>query len=128
MTFIPKGADTKTGKRGRDFYTRIRDVTDRILEKRNQVETKIAQDYLDEMMLLDEDSEYEVMPQPPRRILSPRRVSRLDLSWKEAGSTFPRSSSRVGYEFQAVDLPLAGSFDSSQDGTLANPQSAQKIL
>ena len=127
MTFIPKGADPKTGKRGRDFYTRIRDVTDRILEKRNEVETKIANDFLDEMMP-DEDSEYEVMPQPPRRVLSPRHTTRLDLSWKEAGSTFPRSCSRVGSEFQAVDLPLAGTFENSQEGTLANAERPQEIL
>ena len=120
MTFIPKGEDTKTGKRGRDFYTRIRDVTDRIVEKRNEVETKIANDYLDEMMLLDEDSEYEVMPQPPRRVLSPRCTTRLDLSWKEAGSTFPQSCSRVGSKFQAVGLPLAGTFENYVPGRILN--------
>jgi hypothetical protein len=128
MTFIPNIVDVKYAKKGRDFYIRIRDVIDRVLEKRNEVETKIANAYLDEIMLLDEDSEYEAAVQPPKRILSPRHATRLDLSWKEGGSTFPRSCSRVGSEYQAVDLPLAGSFKDSLYGTLAGPGRPREIL
>jgi hypothetical protein len=128
MTFIPKGVDVRYAKKSRDFYIRIRDVTDRLLEKRNEVETKIANDYLDQIMLLDEDREYEAAAQPAKRILSPRHATRLDLSWKEGGSIFPRSCSRVGSEYQAVDLPSAGTFEDSPYGTLAGPGRPRIIL
>jgi hypothetical protein len=128
MIFIPKGVDVRYGKKGRDYYIRIRDVMDRVLEKRNEVESKIANAYLDQTMLLDEDSEYEAAVHPPKRILTRRHATRLDLSWKQGNSIFPRSCSRVGSEYQAVDLPLAGTFKDSPYGTLAGPGLPQETL
>ena len=115
--FIPKGVDMESGKKGRDYYNRIRDVIDRILEKRNEDEKRVAAAYLEEMMVLDDEEEdYEVVPRStrrrnlPRRMPSERRAGRVDLSWKEGGSTFPKACSRVGSEYQAVNLPPAGTF------------------
>lgn len=132
MYFIPDGADTFAGRKGRDYYNRMRDVIDRVLEKRNETETEIANDYLDEFMAGDDDeSGYESSAmhtmqwsQPTRR--QPRRQmqspARLDLSWKDGGSAFPRTSSRVGSEYQAVDLPLPGTFVMPKERTSHSPE------
>ena len=34
----------------------------------------------------------------------------VDLSWKEGGSSYPKSSSRVGHLYQAAHLPRAGEY------------------
>lgn len=49
--------------------------------------------------------------------LPPRHATRLDLSWKEGGSSFPRTTSRVGDEFQAIDLPSSETFAAEQAKT-----------
>ena len=106
----------KTGKRGRDYYNRIKDVLDRILEKSNENEAQIANAYLDEIAVLEDEAGYEAPPPPPttRRLRAPRHATRLDLSWKEGGSAFPRTSSRIGCEYQAVDLPSSDTFEKEQ--------------
>ena len=35
----------------------------------------------------------------------------MDLSWKDGGSTYPKSSSRVGSKYQATNIPSAGSVE-----------------
>ena len=34
----------------------------------------------------------------------------IDLSWKDGGSLYPKRSSQVGDEFQATNIPPAGSY------------------
>jgi hypothetical protein len=39
----------------------------------------------------------------------------IDLTWKDGGSSYPKRSSRVGEEYQATELPEAGSFEKDND-------------
>jgi len=120
--FLPsKDTKIKYGRRGKDFYIRIRDVIDRVLQRRNDVEAEIADAYLDEIALLDNGDGYKAPPVPApttRRLRAPRHASRIDFSWKEGGSAFPRTRSRVGAEYQAIDLPSSDTFEKEQARSL----------
>ncbi len=130
MFFLPtKDANIKNGRRGKDYYTRIRDVIDRVLQRRNDAETKIADAYQDEMNahasdeFVGETNATSESSPPARRLRPVRNATRIDLSWKEGGSAFPRTSSRVGEEYQAVDLPSSDTFEKEQqarDGTVSD--------
>jgi hypothetical protein len=39
----------------------------------------------------------------------------LDTSWKDSGEIFPKSSSRVGNEYQVDILPQSGTYDMQSD-------------
>jgi hypothetical protein len=45
MNFIPFGVSQETGTKGTDYYDKIKDVLDRIQERRNDTEGKIADTY-----------------------------------------------------------------------------------
>jgi hypothetical protein len=45
VNFIPYGESQETGKKGTDYYDKIKDVLDRIQERRNDEEAKIADAY-----------------------------------------------------------------------------------
>lgn len=125
MFFLPtKDAKIEYGRKGKDYYTRIRDVIDRVLQRRNDVETGIADAYQEEMTALESDAGVKVPPSPPtpptRRLRPVRHATRIvDLSWKEGGSAFPRTSSRVGPEYQAVDIPSSDTFEKEQARVVA---------
>lgn len=116
--FLPtKDAKIQHGRKGKDYYTRIRDVIDRVLQRRNNKESEIADAYQEEMAALESDAGVKAAPSPPptRRLRPVRQAAtRIDLSWKEGGSAFPRTSSRVGPEYQAVDIPSYDTFEKEQ--------------
>ena len=132
MTFFPpkfNGTPTllltkERGRRGKDYYDRIKDVIDRILEGRNEEEKKIADLYTaefsdDEVTRLRSTRRSvpttSTTSTPEKRASSKRgRLSltgnTIDLSWKDGGSLYPKRSSQVGDEFQATNIPPAGSY------------------
>jgi hypothetical protein len=116
--FLPsKDVEIKYGRRGKDYYNRIKDVIERILQRRNEAETEIADAYQEEMDILQNDAGYEAPPTPERasrRVRPQRNATRIDLSWKEGGSAFPRATSRVGNEYQAVEIPSSDTFEKEQ--------------
>lgn len=110
-----------TSKKRHHYYDRVRAVIDRVLEKRNEAESGIACTYLSEMGVpegMETDKPVPKQRRARRAIRSTRKTSesrsdrlpRVDMSWKTAGRSFPRISSRVGLDYQAVDLPVAGSY------------------
>ena len=113
-----KDLDFQTSILGEDYYVRIKDVIDRINERRNSVEASAAD------LLRRAISKPVKLPAPsfeptfrrkrrkevaeessPKPISSP---TKLDFSWKEGGEIFPKKSSRVGDEYQATIIPQAG--------------------
>ena len=134
MTFFPPKLNgtpnllltKERGRRGKDYYDRIKDVIDRILEGRNEEEKKIADLYSaefsdDEVTRLKSSrrsvptSTTSTTSTPEKRASSKRgRLSltgnTIDLSWKDGGSLYPKRSSQVGDEFQATNIPPAGSY------------------
>jgi hypothetical protein len=108
--FVPKGVDIKLARKSRDYYDRIKTVIDRILERRNEAESKIADSYVSKVV----EDEVERDSQRPKRNAPSRSSTRIDLSWKEGGRNFPKLTSRVGAEYQATDLPPAGTYKCKQ--------------
>lgn len=115
MTFFPPNVTEATGRRGKEYYDRIRDVIDRVLSKSNEEESKIAFNFLAE---IGEDEKPDSLNSRPRRATArpgrpPSRPSLsggiVDLSWKDGGTTYPKRSSQVGDEYQATQIPAAGS-------------------
>jgi len=108
---------------GEDYYVRIKDVIDRINERRNTAESSAADLYRRAI------SKPAKMPSPnfeptfrrKRRKVAEQASSephisntssnsspiKLDLSWKYSGAIFPKKSSRVGGEYQATSIPVA---------------------
>lgn len=116
------------GEEGEDYYNSIKDVIDRINERRNSVESSAADLFRrahSRPVKTHSPSSSEPEPtfRPKRRkaegggtptllMKSPTKSPhKLDLSWKNAGEdVFPKKSSSLGDEFQATQIPEAGSF------------------
>lgn len=133
---------TKEGKRGKDYYDRVKDVIDRVLECRNDEEKKIADLFKAEYNVEDQiksklsegaegnqlssyssrrrrraatpaSTASSVSSSPEETIVTKRdrpalSGTAIDLSWKDGGSLFPKRTSQVGDEFQATEIPPAG--------------------
>ena len=109
---------------------------DRVLEKRNEEESKIADDLVGEIgdLVKPRPEDSAVSLSRPRRaaaIEGTRRRTRpsltggipgltggissgiVDLSWKDGGKSYPKHPSRVGEEYQATQIPAAGTWENS---------------
>lgn len=138
--------DKATGKRGQDYYDKIKMVIDRVLEKRNQEEATIAEKYLarKDTQKTPSVSNSEVSTSAntttssnkgkgrgrpkrntntlssPSRSTSPKpkHTTMLDLSWKDGGKNFPKRVSKVGANYQATEIPKAGTWkDPENEGS-----------
>lgn len=120
-------------RRGKDYYDRIKDVIDRVLECRNDEEKRIAELYTSEFGHDEVRGERlkstrraaltSTMSSPDTRNLSTRdrpslTGNTMDLSWKDGGSMYPKRSSQVGDEFQATDIPAAGTYSKGDHADL----------
>ena len=124
--FVPKDVNVESGDKGKDYYDRIRDVIDRIIQRRNLDEARVAELFLSDIEVLEELEELEIVPR--RTETRHRTVSGIkfpprsgypkpiDVSWKYTGSAYNRKSSRVGEEFNATLIPAAGTFKSVENG------------
>jgi hypothetical protein len=148
ITFFPRSSEIedvslstikKEGKRGKDYYDRIKDVIDRIIEGRNEEEKKISELFKAEYNISDHKkpmgrasiqeqisstgrrrraaaSSTASTSSTPEKAPTKKRyhpslsVTTIDLSWKDGGSLYPKRSSQVGDEFQATDIPAAGTY------------------
>ena len=128
MFVPPDTLDISRGKRGSDYYDRIKDVIDRVLEGRNEDEEQIASTFRLQQEKDAPQKELEQMnvSSRPRRTvtLSTRddtessslakststRTTRVDLSWKDGGTLYPKGSSRIGDEYQATNIPEVGTY------------------
>lgn len=92
-------------------YGRIEDVINRMLERRNNSESRLADVFLDAMKVANRPK--NLLPVSPRvRKGAAKRQSstKIDLSWKEGGRNFPQRSSKVGTQYQVKVIPSAGSY------------------
>ena len=159
IIFLPPNAKTKEGslaeirmrgKRGKDYYDRIKDVIARVLECRNEEEKKIA-DLFKAAYNIDDQKKPKLNGLDRNAVLSPSRPRRavvtsstasrssspeeekpiqrrgrpslsgtgvFDLSWKDGGSSYPKRTSQVGEEFQATDIPHAGTYTKGANSEL----------
>eukprot|EP01082_Thalassiosira_pseudonana_P013581 g12456.t1.1.5e17418b g12456 g12456.t1 contig6:1958093-1959605(+) len=108
----------KGGKRlPKAYYNRIRDVIERVLEKRNEAEAKAAEAFLSAVP--DYVAE-QFLPQPKQEkalVARPRRTRQrsADVDWKHERTHYPKATSRVGQEYQVDVLPDAGSYLAAVD-------------
>lgn len=119
MIFIPTNVDPEMGVKGVDYYCRIKDVVDRLNERRNDTESSIADSL---RRGISKPSKKPVLiPHLPTRRLRSRdtgdqnetqieKEDEIDVSWKNGGQNYPTKSSSVGSKFQVSSLPKAGSY------------------
>ena len=130
----PNKADTKCmawrGGKRLQYYKKIKDVLVHILEKKNEVETKAADAYIELFpdgadMLKDKDKSASSPPpsSPPQRSTgepsapfrtSPRHEA-VHFAWKDERTHYEKLTSRIGSEFQVDFLPAAGSYTDSSE-------------
>lgn len=97
-----------------NYFRKVRDVIERVLEKKNTAEAMAADAYLEIVpdasdMFTDKEEKSE--PSCPSR----QRHNNNHFSWKDERTHFEKSSSRVGPDFQVDVLPAAGSHTSRRD-------------
>ena len=98
--FVPKDVDIESSKKNRDYYTRVKALIQRVLEKRNPSEEAAADAYTSMLEDLEKEAGVPPPPQPKtslRRAQFSRRATRRtpaphldDVSWKD--SSFPKTS------------------------------------
>lgn len=123
MVFIPKGVDPEMGVKGVDYYCRIKDVVDRLNERRNDAESSIADSL--RRGISKPSNKPALIPHLPARRLRSRdsghqsgpqdhNENEIDDSWKNGGRHYPNKSSCVGPKHQVSCLPEAGSYKNEE--------------
>jgi hypothetical protein len=120
LFFLPPDIEmTPERKRDVDYYDRIKSVIERLEERRNKDEARLADTFRHRTR--DNDDHVRLMAQPkrvrgrPSLTASRPGQATVDVSWKEGGSLYPKRSSRVGEEYQVSFLPAAGTYKEEQD-------------
>ena len=110
VNFFPKGIFEEGTTKGRDYYDRIKDVLDRLREKRTVSEGSVIEDFDAEIYRREEE---ENKASRKRKGGSSdgegngsRKSAKLD-SWKE-GRKFTKKTSRVGPNYQPESIPEVG--------------------
>lgn len=99
----------------RSHFIKVRDLLERVFEKKNDAESKAADAYLKivpdafDMFTEKKDKTSETPPSPSRS----RQSICAHSAWKDERIHFEKASSRVGPEFQVDVLPAAGSYYTS---------------
>lgn len=105
-------------KRDVDFYDRIKSIVERVEERRNKDEAKLADLFREETR--DDDS-ITLLANPKRgrgrpSLGAPRPGQKVvDISWKQGGSLYPKRSSQVGEDYQVSIIPMAGAYEDEQE-------------
>eukprot|EP00536_Pseudo-nitzschia_multiseries_P006512 jgi/Psemu1/239446/estExt_Genewise1.C_1390071 len=117
MIFLPPGVETaRWGKRNIEFFDKIKLVLSRLEERVTIQEGKILDLYRKEIKAVGG----ETLPSRPKRGLARPRlgvsrqttpIEEVDTSWKEGRLLYPKSSSKVGSDYQVTSLPRAGTFE-----------------
>jgi len=127
------------GKRLRKpYFSKVRDVIERVLEKKSVAEAKAADAFVDEVpdaadIFIKKDRKGGKKDPSPSS--SPQGTNTLTL-WKDNWTHFEKASSRIGSAFQVDALPTAGSYISTTNGNqdgdplyerVWNPDEAEKL-
>jgi hypothetical protein len=110
--------DIEKGVEGVDYYSRVKDVIDRINERRNVAESTAADHYRRAIA----KPMHVYSPNFSPSFTRPRRSKNfdksqtpqdeeIDLSWKQGSKNFPRKISQVGENYQVPAIPKAGTDD-----------------
>jgi hypothetical protein len=110
--------DIEKGVEGVDYYSRIKDVIDRINERRNAAESTAADHYRRAIA----KPMHVYSPNFSPSFTRPRRSKKfdkeqmseneeIDLSWKQGSKNFPRKISQVGENYQVPAIPEVGTDD-----------------
>jgi hypothetical protein len=100
-----KDLDIATSEEGLDYYTRIKDVVERINLRSNDLEAMLADRYRRAIS----KPNFRTRLNPPRRSTLIPKSPKLDLSWKHGRKNYPKKSSMIGNDYQVLHLPAAGS-------------------
>ena len=105
------------GRRRLPYFGRVRDVIERVLEKKNEAEAQAADAFLnlvpDAMDTFAEQGDKKDKRKPAATIKNVKNKEVNNLSWKDDRTHYEKASSRVGPEFQVDELPVAGSYSTS---------------
>ena len=94
---------------------KVRDVIERVLNSSNEVERKAAEAYM--TAVPDALEQFTLKTKElaaPSQGGSPQK-EHDDMNWKHERKHYPKATSRVGDEYQATELPLAGSYLKSEE-------------
>jgi hypothetical protein len=100
-----KDLDIETSEEGVDYYTRIKDVIERINLRSNDLEATLADRYRRAIS----KPNYRTRLNPIRRSTLIPKSPKLDLSWKDGRKIYPKKTSMIGNDYQVSYLPAAGS-------------------
>ena len=113
----------ETGQAGVDYYDRIKDVLDRLKERRTEEESKISDTFRREMSRPIKPPSSPPAPTRRRRRnsnapakLSPDKPT-LDVQWKDGGKDYPKRSSNIGQKYQVSEIPKAGTYADAANET-----------
>ena len=110
MNFFPKGVTEEGTTKGRDYYDRIKDVLDRLREKRTTSEGSVIEDFDAEVYRREEEenkaSRTRKGGSSDGETSGSKKSAKLD-SWKE-GRKFTKKTSRVGPNYQPESIPDVG--------------------
>lgn len=128
-----KDIDWTTSRNGEEYYTSIKDVLERIDERRTTDEAIAADIYRSAISKPVEFSVSDVEPTLPQKrpkeaeeesnkpqepILPRDNPSKAEGSKRETGEIFPKKSSRIGEEYQATSMPPSNSSQTSDSDQL----------
>ena len=97
--------DIATSVEGVDYYTRIKDVIERINFRSSNLEATLADRYRRAIS----KPNFRTRLSPPRRSTLIPKSPKLDVSWKDGRKIYPKKSSMIGNDYQVSNLPAAGS-------------------
>lgn len=117
--FFPPDTEIKPGnKRVGDCYDKIKSIIERVEERRNKDEAKLADLFREETR---DDESIALLANPRRNrgrpSLGASRPSQkiVDISWKDGGSLYPKRSSQVGEDYQVSFIPPAGTYQDEKN-------------
>ena len=112
--FYPKGVAEGTGTKGRDYYDRLKDVLDRLRDKRNLSEGAVIEDFDAEVYRREEEENKASRKRKSSGAAdgengtgTGKKTAKLVDSWKE-GRKFTKKTSRVGPNYQPSSIPEIG--------------------
>ena len=116
-----KNFDVESSTEGVDFFATVADVIE-FLTKKEEPEEKEQRSIRRRTVTKLFDPTYSPSFRRQRRKKTPPvpvpKSPQVDLTWKEGRNHFPKKSSSIGEQFQATDIPEAGTFlDGKQDGS-----------
>ena len=101
-----KDLEIASSEEGVDYYTRIKDVLERINQRSNDLEATLADRYRRAIS----KPNYRTRLSPLRRSTLIPKSPKIDLSWKDGRKNYPKKSSMIGNDYQVSHLPAMNSY------------------